>query len=400
MRRTRVLLCPSAYYPSFGGVEEICRNMAAELVARGYEVAIAVNRWPAEATAREKLWNVDVFRFDFAFPARRHPLQTWRMLPSYLQFKKFVEQWKPDIIHVICPTAATFYLWLVRASFQCKILLTFQGELFMDNGNIFGRSAFARWALQKFLTVSDHITACSRYVLKDAEQRFQFPSAPTSILFNGVSLNEETGSKPRSRPYILGVGRLVRNKGFDLLIDAFAKVAGQFGGFDLVLAGDGDCRRELEQQAKALGLSDRVVFVGRQGRKEVTDLYSGCAFFVIPSPLEPFGIVCLEAMRAAKAVIAMDAGGPPEFIRNGEEGLLVNPSDVDQLADSLRLLLSDRAFSQRLGNNGRRAVEAFSWSKITAGYIKIYDQLLEHSIESRSSNAAGIGGSRPQGSGS
>jgi glycosyltransferase involved in cell wall biosynthesis len=375
----RILLFPSAYYPNFGGVEEICRLLAQTLSRRGFEVAIAVNRWPADAKEFEVVWDIPVYRFDFAAPGKKDIWQIWRMLPRSQKFNRFVEQWQPDLIHAICPSISGFYLWLSQLQHKRPVMLTFQGELFMDAHDIFGKSAFARWSLRQLLTVTDSITACSQYVLDDASRRFALPDVAKTVVFNGVDLSESQSVDPASaqtnaQKYILGVGRVVKNKNFDTLVRAFALIAQEYADFQLVLAGDGDQLPELQKLAEQLKISHRINFAGKQDRAGIGKLFADCTCFVIPSAVEPFGIVCLEAMRAGKATIACNAGGPPEFISNGENGLLVAPREPEELAQALRLLLSDSDLRRRLEAKALSDVQAFSWTKITSQYIDSYQQ--------------------------
>jgi glycosyltransferase involved in cell wall biosynthesis len=371
----RILLCPSAYYPNFGGVEEICRNLADQLSERGYTVAIAVNRWPADTPDFEELWGIPVYRFDLGGPSKRHLLGTWRMFPRAGKFNRFLSSWKPDIIHVICPSTTGFYLWAAQHSHRAKVLLTFQGELFMDAHDIYNKSWFAGWSVKKLLEVAHGITACSQFVLDDAARRYALPAVPTEVVFNGVQLGEGSNTQRAERAYVLGVGRVVKNKGFNVLITAFSKIASQFPGIDLVLAGDGDELENLKKLASSLNLSDRVIFTGRKQRDEIATLFSNSRFFVLPSPCEPFGIVALEAMRAGKPVIACNAGGPPEFIQHGSNGMLVEPGDADALAQAMCALLTDTDFTDKLGQRALQDISAFSWRKITEQYTHIYAKL-------------------------
>ncbi len=136
----RILLCPSAYYPSFGGVEEICRNLANELAHSGFSVAIAVNRWPAGASRSEIVGGIPIYRFDLGAPSKTNLDWLWQMPQAAADFHRFVSKWDPDIIHVICPSTNSFYIWLEQLIKRRKLLLTFQGELFMDNFNLYGQS--------------------------------------------------------------------------------------------------------------------------------------------------------------------------------------------------------------------------------------------------------------------
>jgi glycosyltransferase involved in cell wall biosynthesis len=99
---------------------------------------------------------------------------------------------------------------------------------------------------------------------------------------------------------------------------------------------------------------------------------AGAAVFVMPSRLEPFGIVVLEGWRAGTAVLATDRGGPPEFVRDGEDGLLVDPFDTVAMSDALGRLLSDDAFRRSMAAAGRARVAEFAWPVIVDAYRSVY----------------------------
>ncbi len=376
----RILLCPSAFYPSLGGVEEICRNLAKELQQQGFTVAIAVNRYPDSLPETELMDGIQVHRFFFKTPSRTlSGLAMGARIPGNIaKFLQFVQSFAPDVIHVICPSSNSLYCYVARILLQKKLLVTLQGEFFMDANNDYERSAFARYAVSKLLHAADGVTACSKYVLDDAKQRFAFDAPLEEVLFNGVDLGEQPSNQNGSAvpsSFVFGIGRLVQNKGFDWLIKAFKKLSSVQPNVDLVLAGAGDAQTELEQLCLALAIEKRVHFVGRQDRPAVADLFKKCLFFVLPSPVEPFGIVCLEAMRAGKAVIATNTGGPPEFIQPGLNGLLVPPKDDQALFDAMNQLCSDKKLSNKLGATGLRLVQDFEWTKITQKYCEIYERL-------------------------
>lgn len=382
---TRILLSPSAFHPSLGGVEEICRNLASRLKAKNFEVAIAVNRDPATLAEHEQIDGIDVHRFAFEYPSKtltglgpclRFPQNTKK-------FVSFVKDYAPDLVHLICASSNSLYCYLTMAALKQKTLVTLQGEFFMDPNDLYERSAFARLCASHLLRKADGITACSQYVLDDAKKRFDFDRPIEEVIFNGVDLSEvptsEASSSRKSwaeRPFILGIGRLVANKGFDWLLRAFRHLASVRPDLDLVLAGDGDARQDLENLSKELNLTNRVHFVGRQGRAGVVDLFNSCQFFVLPSPLEPFGIVCLEAMRASKPLIATNTGGPPEFIRNETDGFLVPPKDETALFQAMERLSLNKDLQKRFGENAFRQVQNFDWQKITEQYIEVYNQVL------------------------
>lgn len=250
----------------------------------------------------------------------------------------------------------------------------------MDANNIYERSVFARIFAERLLHNADGVTACSQYVLDDAKKRFDFESPLEKVVFNGVDLSEsklKSSDEPMKKRFILGIGRLVTNKGFDFLLRAFSRLAEVRDDVDLVLAGDGVARADLESLSKELNITERVHFVGRKDRAEVAALFAQCMFFVLPSPVEPFGIVCLEAMRAGKPTIATNTGGPPEFIQEEVNGMLVPPKDEQALFEAMARLCTDDRLRSNLGKKAAELVKSFDWQKITDQYIELYNSILK-----------------------
>jgi glycosyltransferase involved in cell wall biosynthesis len=157
-------------------------------------------------------------------------------------------------------------------------------------------------------------------------------------------------------PRIVGVGRLSREKGFDLLIRAFACIAPWYPDWSLQILGEGPQRAELEDLADSLGVRDNVHLPGWVERPEPALLDAGV--FALPSRYEGFPNALLEAMACGLPCVAAACdSGPAEIIRDGVDGLLVPPENVDAMADALKQLVSDDAQRMRLG---RRAVEVTS----------------------------------------
>ncbi|HEY9791910.1 MAG TPA: glycosyltransferase family 4 protein [Candidatus Obscuribacterales bacterium] len=375
---SKILLCPSAFHPSLGGVEEICRNLGQQLQQKGFDVAVAVNRYPSSLPEHEYIQGLPVFRFAFDSPARTAgALSAIASMPAKAAaFLKFVREYDPDVIHVICPSSNSLYCYAAHKLLHTPLVVTLQGEFFMDSGGLYQKSAYARYWASKLLEAATAVTACSAYVMQDAKNRFAFDCAVERVIFNGVDLHEtvvESTVNSRHNPFILGLGRLVKNKGFDWLMRAFENFSRTNPHVDLVIAGEGPERQTLQDIAAGFSAQERITLLGRQDRESVGRLFRDCLFFVMPSPEEPFGIVCLEAMRAAKPVIAANAGGPPEFVTAAyENGLLVPPMDVDALSSAMSRLYLDDGLRQKLGNNGARFVQEFSWDRITDSYLGVY----------------------------
>ncbi len=99
---------------------------------------------------------------------------------------------------------------------------------------------------------------------------------------------------------------------------------------------------------------------------------AGATMFVMPSRIEPFGIVILEAWRAGTAVVATDRGGPPQLVRHGYDGVLVDPFDTTEFAHTLEDLLLDPERARRIGEAGRVRVREFGWPSIAEQYRQVY----------------------------
>jgi starch synthase len=210
------------------------------------------------------------------------------------------------------------------------------------------------------------------------------------VIRNGIDTDEyrpdpdtdvlERYGVDRTRPYVIFVGRITRQKGVPVLLRA---ASGLIPEAQLVLlAGAADTP---EQLAEVTGLVDGLRAT-RSGvfwipemlpKPEVIQLLTHATVFAIPSVYEPLGIVNLEAMACGTAVVGSRTGGIPEVVADGETGLLVPPGEPGPLADALNVLLRDPGRAQAMGEAGRkRAVAEFGWPAIAAQTADLYAELV------------------------
>jgi len=262
----------------------------------------------------------------------------------------------------------------------------------MDDNDIYERSMALRAALRWGLGRAA-VTGCSAFTLADA-RRFGLHPNSGQVIFNGVRLDEPDTRNFRQEPapetlpferYVLALGRAVEKKGFDLLLRAYTQL-GPPEKVGLVIGGDGAALSTLRELVAELGIAGRVHFPGRLERARAAELMRGADVFVMPSRLEPFGIVVLEAWREGTAVVASNRGGPPEFVEDGVDGLLVDPFDTSALAKMIGSLLEDPVRRAEIARKGREKVAAFSWPVIAQQYREIYREATR--------SAAGVGASR------
>ncbi len=385
---TRIVLMPSSYPPALGGVEELTRHLALAQVAAGHAVEVWTTTPNDTGPAvTEELDGITVRRFPFPLPAAdarallrfsRGAARTMGLL------RRAARAFEPDLVHVQCFGPNGVYATALARLTGIPLVVTLQGETVMDDADIFETSASLRAGLRWAMRTARVVTGCSTFTLADAEARFGLAIGRGVAVPNGVDLAAaplpEATTAPAAwrggpgRPFVFAVGRVVDKKGFDLLVRAYAAVPPGERHLDLVIGGDGAAREGLVRLAADLGVGAQVHFPGRLSREEVAVAMAEAELFVMPSRLEPFGIVILEAWRAGTAVVATRHGGPPELIEDGVDGLLVDPFDTEAFARVLGATMDDADLRRSLGEAGRRRVAQFDWPVVARRYEQLYPE--------------------------
>lgn len=370
-RKLRVLLFPSAYYPHVGGIEEVTRQLALHLAARGHLAEVATNRWPEGTVAAETLDDVRVTRLPLSLPEHsarggarflaRAPRSGARLIRKARGF---------DVLHVVGSGPNAAYAAALQPLLGARTVLTLQGEFRADPHRAFERSRSLRYGLRRLLAGAGAVTACSRFVLEELADGGLPPREDAEVIPNGV--NPDEFAPVGGGGYLLAAGRLVEQKGLDTLLRAYAAASGELGGRRLLIAGDGPERESLERLAGSLGLNGGVSFLGSVGRDRLAELLCSADLFAFPSRYEAFGVALLEAMAAGVPVVAARAGGIPEFAVDGENALLVPPDDERALAAALVRLANDDVLARRLAAGARAQAERHGWEHVTSRYEDVY----------------------------
>jgi glycosyltransferase involved in cell wall biosynthesis len=252
-------------------------------------------------------------------------------------------------------------------------------------GDIYAVSRFrkkpAAWRKLTWALASASAVVCASAAMEDVVREIIGRSAARDRLVripNGVDTDDLAADASASRfnsdprltaPFILALGRTIKRKGFDLLIDAFSQLNAP--DWKLVIAGEG---RELDAlRARATPLGDRVLFTGLVRDADKRWLLQNCRFMAAPSLEESFGNVALEAMACGKPVIASRASGFAEIVVDQSNGRLVDVGNVDALATALT------AYTNRIPDThaaaARQTAQAFAWKSIAQRYIDLIQRV-------------------------
>jgi glycosyltransferase involved in cell wall biosynthesis len=199
---------------------------------------------------------------------------------------------------------------------------------------------------------------------------------PVEVVLNGIPIRP---SRPPLSfpPTVAFAGRLVREKGTDVLVRAFARVVKELPDARLLLAGEGPERNRLKKLISNLKLSQSISMLGHLPHPELERKFSTVWVQAVPSLWEePFGNVAAESMMRGTTVVASNSGGLTEIVQDGQTGILVPPGDEVALAEALVSLLRNRDLSDRMGRAGREmALALFSETTFVDKFVRLYEML-------------------------
>ncbi len=226
------------------------------------------------------------------------------------------------------------------------------------------------------------VICCSHYMEGEIKFVFQIPGDKLVVIPNGVdpknfeqknsSISRDNYAAP-SEKIVFYVGRLVREKGVQVLLDAVPMVLARMPNTKFVIAGKGPYLNELQNQAVRMGISQRVYFTGYIDDYTRNSLYGWSDAAVFPSLYEPFGIVALEAMAARTPVVVSDTGGLSEIVMHNYDGLKAYPGNPRSLADMILTVLENPQLAMQMRQNAYRKVKQhFNWRNIATRTLDVY----------------------------
>jgi glycosyltransferase involved in cell wall biosynthesis len=260
----------------------------------------------------------------------------------------------------------------------------------------FGRNNGIHTEIQRYINKCEwdlqweswRVIVCSQFMKGEVEYALQTPSDKIDILYNGVAADmfefpfegdERAAFRARfaapNEKIIFFIGRMVREKGAQVLIESLTRVRYQYHDAKLVIAGGGQ-REHLEQLARYLGIGPHVYFTGRVSDADRDRLYKIADVAVYPSLYEPFGIVALEAMARPCPVVVSDAGGLPEVVQHDITGTVTFLNNPDSLAWGITRVLKNPDFAQNMaGMAYQRVYNVFNWDRIAKQTSEVYNRV-------------------------
>ncbi|MGC8696488.1 MAG: glycosyltransferase family 4 protein, partial [Conexivisphaera sp.] len=242
--------------------------------------------------------------------------------------------------------------------------------------------------LRKLLTLrwSKHFLTLNRTEALFLSSRFGISADRVTVIPNFIDPSErrrlsreearELIGAPAGDFLVLTVSRLERTKGIQVLLRALASL-GPGSRPRAIIVGDGPYMGELEGLAASLGVADSVRFIGYVDNRHIDPYYAAADAFVFPSLEESFGIVILEAMFHGVPVIASDAWGPRDIIRDGRNGLMFRRGDPEGLARALLRLMSDRADAAEMGERGRDdCLRTYTPEAVIPKLVSVYERVV------------------------
>jgi glycogen(starch) synthase len=260
----------------------------------------------------------------------------------------------------------------------------------------FGRNSGIHTEIQRYINQCEwdlqweswRVIVCTQFMKREVNYALGTPADKIDIVYNGVNaatfdfaFDDEERGNFRSRfaapneKIIFFIGRMVREKGAQILIEALPSVRYQYNDVKLVIAGGGE-RSHLEALARDLGVTENVYFAGRVSDPDRDRLYRVADAAVYPSLYEPFGIVALEAMAAHVPVVVSDAGGLPEVVEHNVSGTVTWAGNPESLAWGIVRVLKDAGLGAHLAEKAyERCITVFNWDIIASQTRAVYEQV-------------------------
>ena len=386
----KILMLTWEYPPRIvGGIARVVHDLSHRMIKDGHEVTVVTYK-DGNAPYFEDDKGVKVYRVD-NYMINPNNFIDWIMQLNFNMLAKANEliskEGKFDVIHAH-DWLVTYAAKSLKESYNIPLVATIHATENGRNSGIHDETQRYINDTEWLLTYeSTEVIVNSNYMKNELQRIFGLPFEKINVIPNGINLNNFTGIERDydfRRQYamdnekmILYVGRLVYEKGIQNLIGAMPKILSNYHDAKLVICGKGGMMDELRQEARNLGIENKVYFAGYCDSKKIQKMYKCADVAVFPSTYEPFGIVALEAMLAGVPTVVSDVGGLNEIVEHGVDGMKSYAGNSNSIADSVLTLLFDAKLCSAVSKNAVKKVkELYNWNKIAQDTHYVYEQAI------------------------
>ena len=357
------LTCPYAWDDP-GGVQVHVRELATFLLSEGHEVEVLA---PVRGRKSEP-WVRSIGRpVDVPYNASNAPIdpRPW----SWFRVRDALGAFGPDVVHVHEPFTPSTSMWATLAS-RSPVIATFHSGA--ASSRLYDLSAPVLRRLSRRIRVRVAVSATAE------RAAFARIGGSFEIVPNGADVARFTNAQPADLgegTKLLFVGRLDERKGFPTAVRAFAQLASDRPGLQLVVVGDGPQRSAVDGLTPEI--RSRVTMLGAVPNVDLHPYEVACDLFLGTAVGgESFGVVLVEAMAAGLPIVASDIPGYDEVVTNGVEGVLVPPRDAGAVAKAAADILDDPELARRMSKAGPERARTFDWSVVGARLLELYGQAI------------------------
>lgn len=368
---TRVALFTEVFLPKVDGIVNTLCHLLDHLGQRGWSsLLIAPQGAPSQYAGTQVV----------PIPAARLPFYPeLRIANPWINIDSTLDHFRPDLVHVVNPISLGLSGVRYAKSRGLPLVASFHTDLagFAARWG-FGFLSEALWAGMRAIHNQADLNLCPSFATQSELAAHGF--SRLKVWSRGVNTRQFHPAKADpewrmrlsagqpDRPLLIYAGRLSAEK----RVDWIGHVLREYPQARLAVIGDGPQRTLLEMKFEGLP----VVFTGYLRGEDLARAYASGDIFVFPAANETFGNVILEAMASGLPVIAPGSGGPLDFVRHGQTGLLFAPEDTRSFVRAAGAMLEDRALRETMGAAGRKASEAREWAGVLEGLVQEYEQLM------------------------
>ena len=382
--RIALLSWESLHSIAVGGVAVHVTELAAALDRRGHEIHVFTRQGQSQP-GYDFIDGVHYHRCPFAL-STNFVDEVNNMCRAFVDAVLAVEDTVGsfDVVHAHDWLASNAAVW-VKEGRGRRTVLTMHSTEYGRNGNRFlgGQAARVQEHERHGTYCADRVITVSNQLKAETQWLYQLPDWKVRTIYNGVSTPQfdyavDAGEVKRRYamgpldPMILFVGRMVVQKGPDILVRTMPSILRHYPHAKFVFVGDGYMKEDVCRIGHQLGVAHAMRVLGVVRGRELTNLFKACDVVAVPSRNEPFGIVILEGWSAHKPVVSTKRGGPAEFVWHEINGLHVDDTP-ESVAWGLGTLIADHDRCRWMGRNGRATVDAaFSWDSIAEQTELVY----------------------------